>query len=188
MSISQAIVLWHYCKKRGHIIKACRKRSQKEGKTGDDKKPQKTCPTFQVDEEEVCTEDTLTSDKGVKVQMQVAGAELEMVMDTGATVTIVPMDIYQSCLSHVRLHKSGVKLQSYCGQQLSVRGEAVVPVKYQGQETWETLVVVNVKDKLTVLGRNWLNNIRLDWSSLFMVDSSGFDPSSLSCLNRPWAH
>ena len=151
--------------KRGHILKlACRRRSQKEGKVGDDKKQKKKRPTFQVDEEEVYTVYTVTSDKGVKVQMQEAGDELEMVADTGATVTIVPTDIYQSCLSYVRLHKSDVKLQSYCGQQFSVRGEAVVSVsvKYQDQETRERLVVLNMKDKPPVLSRNWLNHIRLD--------------------------
>ena len=65
--------------------------------------------------------------------MQVAGTELEMVVDTDATITIVRTDCYQSCLPHVCLSKSGVKLQSYCGQQLSVTGETVVPVKYQGE-------------------------------------------------------
>ena len=106
-----------------------------------------------------------------------------MVADTGGTITIYTTDIYQSCLSHVRLHMSGVKLQSYCGQQLSVRGEDVVSVSvnYQDQETRERL---DVKDKPPVLDRNWLNHIRLVWSSLFMVNSSVFDPyvrSSLSC-------
>lgn len=101
--------------------------------------------------------------------MEVAGRELEMVVDTGATVTVIPTTVYRSVLSHVPLQSSTVQLQSYCGKQLPVKGEATVPVRYLDQEFTEKFVVVDVKNKPPVLGRSWLLHIKLDWPSLFTV-------------------
>ena len=63
-----------------------------------------------------------------------------------------------------------MKLQSYCGQTLSVRGEAVVPVRYGDQEIRGRVVVVNAANKSAVLGRNWLSQLKLDWASLFSLN------------------
>ena len=49
--------------------------------------------------------------------------------DTGATVT----DLRDDPGSYVQLSPSKVKLQTYSGDLLAVRGEASVPVRYGGQ-------------------------------------------------------
>lgn len=91
---------------------------------------------------------------GVKVTVVVAGAELPMEVDTGATVTVIPQNIYEQKLPHVHLKPSTVKLQSYCGERLKVVGEALVPVTYNKQDAQVKLIVVDVKGKPAVLGRN----------------------------------
>ena len=63
-----------------------------------------------------------------------------------------------------------MKLQSHCGQILSVRGEAVVPVRYGDQEIRGRVVVVNAVSTPAVLGRNWLSQLKLDWASLFSLN------------------
>ena len=53
---------------------------------------------------------------------------------------------------------------------MSVRGEAVVPVRYGDQEIRGRVVVVNAANKPAVLGRNWLSQLKLDWASLFSLN------------------
>ncbi len=107
--------------------------------------------------------------------IEVAGRNVEMEVDTGASVSVAPTQIYSEVLSHVQLKKSTAQLQSYSGELLKVKGEAVVPIKYEMQQSMERLIVVDVSDKPAVLGRDWLSNLKLDLASLFKVDSGVFD-------------
>ena len=93
-----------------------------------------------------------------------------MDVDTGASMTVIPAYIYKRFLTHVKLQKSRVKLQTYSGEPLTVKGEAYVPIRYGNQTAREKMVVVEVQNKPAVLGRNWLSQIRLDWHMLFRVD------------------
>ena len=65
--------------------------------------------------------------------MNIAGSDVDMEVDTGATVTVIPTGVYPSALSHVQLSPSSVRLQTYSGESLEVRGEADVPVRYGNQ-------------------------------------------------------
>ena len=123
-----------------------------------------------MEEEEVCSLYGLGSPDAIKVNITVAGQESELIVGTGATITVTPRETYEKQLSHVKLQSSNVKLQSYCGQTLSVRGEAVVPVRYGDQEIRGRVVVVNAANKPAVLGRNWLSQLKLDWASLFSLN------------------
>ena len=101
-----------------------------------------------------------------------------MEVDTGATVTVVPKEVYNRHLSHVKLQPSAVKLQAYNGERLKVLGEAMVHIRYKGQQACDKLIVVDVKEKPAVLGRNWISHFQLDWSSLFSVGPrQEIDPS-----------
>ena len=121
------------------------------------------------DDEVVSALHALSGKGAVTVTVEVAGKDIEMELDTGATSTVVPTSLYEKHLKHVRLEPSSAKLQSYCGQPLRVRGEAMVPIKYQDQQMRERLLVVDVGNKPAILGRNWLTQLRLDWSALFSV-------------------
>ena len=107
--------------------------------------------------------------------IEVAGRNVEMEVDTGASVSVVPTQMYSEVLFHIQLKKSTAQLQSYSGERLKVKGEAVAPIKYGMQQSMERLIVVDVSDKPAVLGRDWLSNLKLDWASLFKVDSGVFD-------------
>ena len=165
----------YLCHKKGHIAKACRSKKQGDFKNGSGAKGTKNTKyqrqaTLQVEEEEVCSLYGLGSPDAIKVNMTVAGQELEVIIDTRATITVIPRETYEKQLSHVKLQSSNVKLQSYCGETLSVRGEAVVPVRYGDQEIRGRVVVVNAANKPAVLGRNWLSRLKLDWASLFSLN------------------
>ena len=168
-----------FCKTKGHIAKACRKKQRDNAKDSTKgnwrtKRKPKTQSTYQVDAEDVSLICSLSGRGGVNVTIEVAGRNVEMEVDTGTSVSVVPTQMYSEVLSHVLLKKSIAQLQSYSGERLKVKGEAVVPIKYGMQQSMERLIVVDVSDKPAVLGRDWLLNLKLDWASLFKVDSGVF--------------
>ena len=115
---------------------------------------------------------------GVKITLEVAGSQIPIEVDKEATVTVIPISVYDRYLSHVQVHASTVTLKTYSGEILKVKGETTVPVRYgEKHATAKIIVVKNVQGKPAILGRNWLNKIQLDWGSLFSVEECQmFDP------------
>ena len=122
---------------------------------------------------------TLSNTKGgPKVTLEVAGRDLELDVDTGASVTVLPHHVHSQYLKHVQLQKSKIALRSYSGQPLRVVSEATVPIRYGDQHTMGQMLVVHAPSKPPVMGRNWLQSIKLDWQSLFMVQDNPPDAIS----------
>ena len=94
--------------------------------------------------------------------MDVAGRQIELEIDTGATVTVIPTSTYQKYLKHIQLRPSTTRLHAYNGQPLNVQGEAEVPVRYKGQQVNVKFYVVKVKNKPAILGRDWLKHFKLN--------------------------
>ena len=66
------------------------------------------------------------------------------------------------------MKKSGVVLTTYSGEQMKVAGELEVRVKYGEQTGLFTLYVVEGAGP-TLVGRDWLRQIRLDWYSVGLL-------------------
>ena len=163
----------HYCKKTGHIIQACRKKERDKSNDGCSKQKSKTWKTtHQIDEDEVSLIFSLSDKRGIDVKLHVPGTEIDMEVDTGATVTVIPKAIFEKRLQHVQLKPNRAKLQAYSGQALKVVGEAMVPLEYKDQQCTEKIIAVDVPDKPAVLGRNLLRQIRLDWGTLFAIEEA----------------
>ena len=65
--------------------------------------------------------DTMTDKQSSpKVTVEVVGALLTIDVDTGASMTVIPSYIYNQVLTHVKLQKSRVKLQTYFGEPLTI--------------------------------------------------------------------
>ena len=123
--------------------------------------------------------------------MEIAGKQVMMEVDTGASVTVIPTAVYEQQLNRVQMAERQVRLQTYSGEALRARGEAVVPVRYENQHADLKFIVVDVDDKPAILGRSWLNEIRLNWGSLFKVsDKPPLSPEeSFPQLFSPvWVH
>ena len=94
---------------------------------------------------------------------------LVMEVDTSAAVSLLSEDTLKSKFPGARLQPATVQLKTYTGEPLEVMGELPVEVQYQ-QQTPKQLSVVVVKGKgPSLLGRNWLQDIRLDWQHLASV-------------------
>ena len=55
--------------------------------------------THQIDEDEASLIFSLSDKRGIDVKLHVAGTEIDMEVDTGATVTVIPKAIYEKRLS-----------------------------------------------------------------------------------------
>ncbi|XP_060075892.1 uncharacterized protein K02A2.6-like [Ylistrum balloti] len=94
-----------------------------------------------------------------------------MEIDTGAAVIICSEKVYTDHLSQLSLQKPTVKLKDYGGVNVPLRGEVTVPVTY-GNQSHNLLLRVACGNRLSLLGRNWLSHIKLDWPSIFTVTQS----------------
>lgn len=158
------------CKKTGHIGKMCRSkknlgRNQYVG--------------FDTDEEDVDfglyslyhTQSNKTTNKEYRVTLSLDGNPVSLELDTGAAVTIVSEGIYKAYLKHLPMQKSSVKLKDYGGERVPILGEVKVPVVYGNQRHNLPLRVVQ-GNKPSLLGRDWLEDIKLDWTNIFSVKST----------------
>ena len=177
----------HKCHKTGHLAKACRlkkplaKWNPPRGQTS----KRKEDPWVQKLESEI----SFTLDRGqealplfaidgpatartIHVEIDLNKVPLVMEVDTGAVVSLLYEDTLKSKFPEARLQPAIVQPKTYTGEPLEVTGEFPVEVPYQ-QKTPKKLRVVVVKGKgLSLLGRNWLWNIRLDWQHISSMVSS----------------
>ena len=103
------------------------------------------------------------------VSVKLNGHTVDMLVDTGAVVLIVPERIYRKYLPQAPLRKAR-DLRSYSGDKLNLIGELTVTVQYGAQEYNFPLVIVK-GDKPSLFGRNWLEKIKLDWGRFFQLVS-----------------
>ena len=90
-----------------------------------------------------------------------------MEVDTGTAVMVISEATYnQVCgaSSCSQLQPSTLKLRTYTGEEIPVVGGTTVKVQCQEQVEQLPLVVVT-GDGPSLLGRDWLAKIKLDWSS-----------------------
>ena len=101
---------------------------------------------------------TLKSAKAIILEPLVEGKHLQMELDTGASVSVIPQKIWEEKFSEVKLETSTMVLKTYTGEALQVLGEAAVKVQYGKQEAKLPVVVVSGNGP-ALLGRNWLHAI-----------------------------
>ena len=95
-----------------------------------------------------------------------------MELDTGAAISVINESTYKIVLAQQPLlRKSNVKLHTYSGEQLSVLGELQVTVHYNEQKVSLPLIVLQGSGP-NLFGRNWLEQIKLNWPQLCTVKSS----------------
>ena len=69
-------------------------------------------------------------------------------------------------ISSEPLQESLVNLCTYFGEKISVQGEAMCNVQYEGKQYSLPIVVISGYGP-TLLGRSWLQHIPLNWKQLF---------------------
>ena len=168
----------HHCGKTGNIQAVCR--SKQKGVSGKDRQ----AGQVRLVQEE---EDSLPlfvlhahgSAPPIRVSLAVDGCPLDMEVDTGAAVSIMLQTTFDELWPNRSKAPSTVRLQSYSGEPISVVGSIEVAVEYQEQSAELPLVIVEGNGP-TLLGRNWLKHIRLDWQGIHRLSQ----PSLNSLLQK----
>lgn len=164
----------NFCKKIGHIARVCL--SKKEAASTDvDKgrrKKRKPQQVNKLDDSEHESEDDDTdiydmwcasassSRNPFVAEVQIDGTPLKMELDTGASVSLISAAVFERTFPELHLKPSPVLLRSYSGHLSSVMGEVQVDVKYKDRECVLPLFVMK-EDTPTLLGRNWMEGLRI---------------------------
>ena len=184
------------CGKKGHLARVCRTSKGKpqtstqpkrpnSGSSKSRHSPNRQFPTHTMDQEPrpISPESsdpetdyplfTLPStSKPIVVTVQVNKVDLVMELDTGASLSLISESTYSSiCNTLPPLSPSHVTLTTYTGEKISPLGTVDVKVSYQLQSATLPLLVVPGKGP-NLLGRNWLEHIKLNWSDIKLITNS----------------
>ena len=108
----------------------------------------------------------------VIIKVTINGHEVKMELDTGATYTCMSTELYK-LIGGGELGPPECLLKTYTGELIRPKGTGKVWVEYKtlkyGTQRLELKVTVVDMKVPTLLGREWLEYLRLDWHSLFPV-------------------
>ena len=91
-----------------------------------------------------------------------------MELDTGAVVSLIMERTYKQKFSHVPMRASTQKLHTSSGDSLKVVRKITADILHEGVHHQLPLIVIHVEAYVpSLLGRNWLDQIRLNWSKIF---------------------
>ncbi|XP_060079899.1 uncharacterized protein K02A2.6-like [Ylistrum balloti] len=163
----------YVCQKEGHIGKKCPTKRSKGPVSGTNISKTKYLEAQELKDDEFLygLYNVASVDKGYKVNLNLNGCPVQMEIDTGAAITICSEKVYTDHLSQLSLQKPTVKLKDYGGVNVPLRGEVTVPVTY-GNQSHNLLLRVACGNRPSLLGRNWLSHIKLDWPIIFTVTQS----------------
>ena len=171
----------HYCQKQGHLASVCRKKARdlkgKKGKNYAKNHQLEAAPNSDTDDSDVVPYPLFYSatprPKPIEVSVLLNNVETTMEIDTGATFSIISEDTYKTFWqSDVRppLKSSSARLSTYTGEKICVLGQITMRVSYHQQKNKLPLLVVpDVGPSL--LGRNWLEHIHIDWPWIHRLHS-----------------
>ncbi|XP_058872250.1 uncharacterized protein K02A2.6-like [Acipenser ruthenus] len=180
----------HNCNKKGHIAKVCRSKNQpRQHRGGWQPKMPKATHSLEgeVDEDEPEVVYSMHQAKTEKVEpiyvtVKAQGEELQMEVDTGASFTVISESTYRGTWHGKQLpplSKSAIKLRTYTGEEIKVIGIIAVEVQYNQQSCTLPILIV-FGNGPSLLGRNWLKKLKLDWSNLYHMGTT----SVQDILNR----
>ena len=171
------------CRRKGHIARMCQTRSHSKQNTKQQGTPGKKSgegdtshqtakhvehdsdnQTSDTEEWKLFTIRTVQSNQmgEIMVSLSINDKPVHMELDTGASVSLVSEETWKQQLKEIPLQDTDIKLRTYTGESITVLGQALVRVTYEKQEAQLPLLVVPGNGP-SLLGRNWLKLIRLNW-------------------------
>ena len=122
---------------------------------------------------------TKSDKKPIVIDVTVEGETIPMELDTGSAVSVISEAKYQKWLSHVPLQDTSLKLHTYTGESVTPIGVLYGRVQYGSQEATLPLYVTK-GTRPTLLGREWLHSIQLNWPLMHLETQQGLQ----DVLNR----
>jgi len=164
------------CKKKGHLAKVCKAATPYSTPQSQDTGTRRTqwvnrSPTPD-DELPLHYLDGHYS-KPIIVEVNINGVLVPMEVDTGTAVSLMSRIVQEKLFPQASLQKFATTLQTYTGEAMRVVGELQVIVTYGSQTKTLTLYIIPGNGP-TLLGREWLRHIRLDWKAIASVTNDAF--------------
>ena len=165
------------CNKVGHMKSACRNYKADNSKAEKNESQANCNQVDTVNETEEVEIDVLDAwplyklnaklTAPVTVPLLLNGNETSMELDTGAAVTVMGVSHFNRIKNKAdQLQDSKVRLRTYTGEIVKPLGEGFVEVNYQNQICNLPVTVVD-GNAPTLMGRDWLGSLKLDWPSIF---------------------
>ena len=108
----------------------------------------------------------------INVPLLINGKSVNFQLDTGAALTVITQDDFNKVATgDISVQQCAKQLQTYTGESVPVVGECDVNVRYKKKDVQLPLVVVEGAGP-PLLGRNWLQHIKLDWHSIFVISGA----------------
>ena len=143
----------HQCNGRNYFKSCCR--SKKPSVTTRKKVHVVDEHDFVVD----AVEESNSNDSWI-VPLLVQNVMVPMKLDTGSDVNILPLDDFNSLQHRPHLRQTQVKLTAYNGEDIPVKGQAVLAVKHRGH-TQRALFVICPGKVQPILGRKMCDDMGL---------------------------
>lgn len=124
---------------------------------------------YYVNDDEKHTVGSVTA-KPLTTNMFINGVNIEMEIDSGAPVSLMPQNECDKHFGSVKLEHADVRLSTFTGEQLHVNGFLPVDVTY-GENSYPLKLYIVNRGRATLLGRDWLQAIKLDWKEIQTVNS-----------------
>lgn len=180
------------CGKVGHIAKVCRSKPASTTTTSNSqvRPKQHPKPNFRTNTVEVVTPDDPQPTSAytppdsynmfnlsarslpMMVSVQLNGKPLEMELDTGAAISVISECTFKSSglQESVVISHTDIALRTYLGKELPILGTTDIEVTYESQKMTLPLVIVK-GEGASLFGRNWIEHIQLNWSSINSVNT-----------------
>ena len=107
--------------------------------------------------------------KPIVVTVLVQGVDLQMELDTGASLSLITETTYSNLSSTLSpLTPSNFTLTTYTGEKIIPLGPINVQINYQSQ--CASLPLLVVPDGPTLLGHNWLEEMKINWLDIKLLN------------------
>ena len=170
----------HNCDKIGHIQPVCRlprkRHQQRPPKTPGRSRVAMVTTEVESEEDSDLALNHIRAEPGKPylVDISLNGKQTSMELDTGASLSLMSETKFKDLFPNLDLQPSTARLVTYSQDALRTLGEVSMSVVYGDQKANLPLVVVSGSGP-TLLGRNWLSKIRLDWASINIVEEKNLD-------------
>ena len=88
-----------------------------------------------------------------------------MEVDSGAAVTVIGEQTMKSLNNRSKISPCNLVLKTYTGESITPVGSILCVVEYENQRK-ELPVIVTPGDGPCLMGRNWLRDIKINWTEL----------------------
>ena len=171
------------CHKKGHLARVCKSGSRPPHQNSNSKEhsksrnhQKKALTIREPDSDDSGDVSPLNRIGGklqpIMVELTLNGEQTAMELDTGAAVSVISSAAKAKLFPQFKPESTSVILATYTGEKISVLGQIMVDVKYGKQHKQLPLYVVK-GDGPSLLGRNWLTEINLNWKSLKLMSITG---------------